>query len=203
MTNGFLIYGEKFAHFLLYTYQEALPHIWLCTRSHLNFLIYDDNFDFVFFFSVFPFHDFFDLSLLFPNDFVFLSVCQRVLQREREGPVPGWFPTLAGPATARGGPPGKGVAGLISAIRERRTKLSTTRAQDQNVSTFFYRNFNPATARGGSPGMGVAGLNSAIRERRTKTFPLFLSKFQPGNSSRRISRYGRCRTKLSNTRVQD
>ncbi len=28
MTNGLLIYGEIFAHFLIYL--EALPHIWLC-----------------------------------------------------------------------------------------------------------------------------------------------------------------------------
>ncbi len=32
MTNGLLIYGEIFAHFLIY--EEALPHIWLC-----NFVI--------------------------------------------------------------------------------------------------------------------------------------------------------------------
>ncbi len=36
MTNGLLIYCEKFAYFLMYW--EALPHI-----SHLNFLIYEDN----------------------------------------------------------------------------------------------------------------------------------------------------------------
>ncbi len=30
MTNGLLIYGEIFAHFLIY--QEALPHIWLCNE---------------------------------------------------------------------------------------------------------------------------------------------------------------------------
>jgi hypothetical protein len=40
------------------------------------------------------------------------------------------FPTLAGPATAGGGPTGKGVAGLNTAIRERRTKNSNTRVQD-------------------------------------------------------------------------
>ncbi len=38
MTNGLLIYGEKFAHFLIYW--EPLLHIWLCTQSHLNFLIW-------------------------------------------------------------------------------------------------------------------------------------------------------------------
>ncbi len=47
MTNGLLIYGEKFAHFFIYW--EALPHIWICTRSHLNFLTYEKNL--VFFFS--------------------------------------------------------------------------------------------------------------------------------------------------------
>ncbi len=31
---------------------EPLPHIWLCTRSHLNFLIYEKNF--VFFFISVP-----------------------------------------------------------------------------------------------------------------------------------------------------
>ncbi len=25
---------------------RALPHIWLCNRSHLNFLIYEENFVF-------------------------------------------------------------------------------------------------------------------------------------------------------------
>jgi hypothetical protein len=39
MTNGLLKYVEKLAHF--HIYQEALPHIRLCTRSHLNFLIYE------------------------------------------------------------------------------------------------------------------------------------------------------------------
>jgi hypothetical protein len=41
MTNGLLIYGEIFAHFLIY--EEALPHIWLSTCSTLNFLIYEEN----------------------------------------------------------------------------------------------------------------------------------------------------------------
>ncbi len=35
--NSLLIYGDIFAHFLIHW--EALPHKWLCTRSHLNFLI--------------------------------------------------------------------------------------------------------------------------------------------------------------------
>ncbi len=46
MTNDLLIYSEKFAHFLIYW--EALPKVWLCTRSHLNFLIYEENFSFLF-----------------------------------------------------------------------------------------------------------------------------------------------------------
>ncbi len=37
---------HKFAHFLIY--YEALPHIWLCTRSDLNFLICEENFVFFF-----------------------------------------------------------------------------------------------------------------------------------------------------------
>ncbi len=46
MTNGLLIYGKKIAHFLI-SY-EALPPIWLCTRSHLNFLLYEVSFVFFF-----------------------------------------------------------------------------------------------------------------------------------------------------------
>jgi len=37
MTNGLLIFGEIFAHFLIY--QEALPHIRLSNCFTLNFLI--------------------------------------------------------------------------------------------------------------------------------------------------------------------
>ncbi len=48
MTNGLLIYGEIFAHFLIYW--KALPHIWLCNCSTLNFLIYEENL--IFFLSV-------------------------------------------------------------------------------------------------------------------------------------------------------
>ncbi len=48
MTKGLLIYGKIFAHFLIN--DEALPHIWLCNRSHLNFpYIWEENF--VFFFN--------------------------------------------------------------------------------------------------------------------------------------------------------
>ncbi len=45
MTNGLLIYGYIFAHFLVY--QKALPHIRLSNRYHLNFLIYEDSFSFL------------------------------------------------------------------------------------------------------------------------------------------------------------
>ncbi len=47
MTNGLNIYGEIFAHFLIF--QEALPHIGLCNCSTLNFLIYEEHliFDFI------------------------------------------------------------------------------------------------------------------------------------------------------------
>ncbi len=48
MTNGLLIYGEIFEHFLIY--QEALPQIWLCNCSTLNCLIYVWwKFDFLFY----------------------------------------------------------------------------------------------------------------------------------------------------------
>jgi hypothetical protein len=41
--------GEKFAHTLIYS--ETLLHIWLCIRSHLSSIIYEENF--VFFLSVY------------------------------------------------------------------------------------------------------------------------------------------------------
>ncbi len=41
MTNGLLICGEIFSHFLIY--YKALPHIWICNCSSLNFLIYEEN----------------------------------------------------------------------------------------------------------------------------------------------------------------
>ncbi len=41
MTNGLLIYGGIFTHFLIH--QEALPHIRLCNSSTLNFLIYEER----------------------------------------------------------------------------------------------------------------------------------------------------------------
>ncbi len=44
MTNGLLIYGEIFAHFFIYW--KALPHIWLCNYSTLNFFMYEENFIF-------------------------------------------------------------------------------------------------------------------------------------------------------------
>ncbi len=41
-----LIYGEIFAHFLIY--KEARSHIWLCNCSTLNFLIYEEKLIFFF-----------------------------------------------------------------------------------------------------------------------------------------------------------
>ena len=46
MTNGLLIYGELFAHFLIYF--ETLPNICLCNCSIMNFIIYEENFIFFF-----------------------------------------------------------------------------------------------------------------------------------------------------------
>jgi hypothetical protein len=46
MTNGLLIYGSLFSHFLIYS--EALPHLRLCNPSHLNFRLYEENFLFFF-----------------------------------------------------------------------------------------------------------------------------------------------------------
>ncbi len=42
MTNDLLTSEQIIAHFLIY--QEALPHIWLFNSSHLNLLIYEENF---------------------------------------------------------------------------------------------------------------------------------------------------------------
>ncbi len=42
MTDGLLIYGEIFAHFLIH------PHVWLCNCSTLKFLIYEENLIFFF-----------------------------------------------------------------------------------------------------------------------------------------------------------
>ncbi len=46
MTNSLLIYGEIFAHFLIY--QESLPHIWLC-MLHSEFPYIWGKFDFLFY----------------------------------------------------------------------------------------------------------------------------------------------------------
>jgi hypothetical protein len=51
MTNDHLIYGENIyafgvMHFLI---AGTLPHIWLCTRSHLNFPIYEEHCVFLFY----------------------------------------------------------------------------------------------------------------------------------------------------------
>ncbi len=47
MTNGLLM--TKYLRISSYTYEEALPHIWLCNRSHLNFLTYEENLLFFFY----------------------------------------------------------------------------------------------------------------------------------------------------------
>ncbi len=41
MTNGLLLYGEIFVHFLIF--QEALPHILICNCSILTCLKYEEN----------------------------------------------------------------------------------------------------------------------------------------------------------------
>ncbi len=46
MRKGFLIYQEMRKYLTMY--EEAGCHIWLCNRSHLNFLIYEENFIFYF-----------------------------------------------------------------------------------------------------------------------------------------------------------
>jgi hypothetical protein len=50
MRKGFLIYEEMRKYFVIY--EEAISHIWLCTQSRLNFLIYEENLIF-FFISVY------------------------------------------------------------------------------------------------------------------------------------------------------
>jgi hypothetical protein len=47
MRKGFLIYEEMRKKYLT-LYEEAVGHILLCTRSLLNFLIYEENFIFLF-----------------------------------------------------------------------------------------------------------------------------------------------------------
>ncbi len=46
MRKGFLIYEE--VHKYLVTYEEAVSHTWLCIRSLLKFLIYEENLIFFF-----------------------------------------------------------------------------------------------------------------------------------------------------------
>ncbi len=46
MRRGFLIYEEMRKYLVIY--EEAVSQIWLCNRSHLNFLIYEENFIFFF-----------------------------------------------------------------------------------------------------------------------------------------------------------
>jgi hypothetical protein len=49
MRKGFLIYEEMRKYLVIFG--EAVSHIWLCTRSFLYFLIYEENF-ILFFISV-------------------------------------------------------------------------------------------------------------------------------------------------------
>ncbi len=42
MRKGFLIYEEMRKYLVIY--EEAFSHIWLCNRSLLDFLIYEENF---------------------------------------------------------------------------------------------------------------------------------------------------------------
>ncbi len=46
MRKGFLIYEKMRKYFLIY--EEAVRHIWLCSCSILNFLIYEENLVFFF-----------------------------------------------------------------------------------------------------------------------------------------------------------
>jgi hypothetical protein len=50
MRKGFLIYEEIRKNLVIYEDEEAFSHIWLCNRSRLNVLIYEENL--IFFFSV-------------------------------------------------------------------------------------------------------------------------------------------------------
>ncbi len=54
MRKGFLIYDEMRKYFTIY--EEAVSRIWLCHRSLLNFLIYEENLLF-FFISAIDFHE--------------------------------------------------------------------------------------------------------------------------------------------------
>jgi hypothetical protein len=44
--KGFLMYEEM--HKYLVIFEEAISHIWLCNRSRLNFLMYEENLIFFF-----------------------------------------------------------------------------------------------------------------------------------------------------------
>ncbi len=46
MRKGFLIYEDMRKYLVIY--EEAVSHIWLCNRSLLDFLIYEENFVFFF-----------------------------------------------------------------------------------------------------------------------------------------------------------
>ncbi len=47
MRKGFLIYEEMRKYFIIY--EEAVSHTWLCTRSLMHFIIYEENFIFFFY----------------------------------------------------------------------------------------------------------------------------------------------------------
>jgi hypothetical protein len=67
LRKGFLIYEEMRKY--LTKYEVAVSHIWLCNRSILNFLIYEENF-ILFFISV-PFISWYVLNTkLYFNIFV-------------------------------------------------------------------------------------------------------------------------------------
>ncbi len=53
MREGFLIYVEMRKYLIIYA--EAVSHIWLCNRFHLNFLILEyEEYFVLFFISVYP-----------------------------------------------------------------------------------------------------------------------------------------------------
>ncbi len=55
MRKGLLIYEEVHKYFAIY--DEAVSHIWLCTRSFLKFLIYEENLIFFFISAIYSKHN--------------------------------------------------------------------------------------------------------------------------------------------------
>jgi hypothetical protein len=47
MRKGILIYEEMRKYLIIY--KGTVGHLWLCNRSHLNFLIYEENLIFFFY----------------------------------------------------------------------------------------------------------------------------------------------------------